>query len=604
MKLAPLFSSLTLGLLTALATSCQAPASPRISNSKSQISNSAAEPPPAALVLAPDRGFLGDEEIRDAAEAFAGDRPCEIVYVTDERTRASLARALQRLRGAGAQRAVVLPLFLSASDPQWLLAQKLLAETPAPSPEPSLTVGRLFGQSYLAAEVLADRFRAMPEPAGRDVLVVGYGATDADSRLRLTADLRRLADLAAQGFGFKSVRALVWPRRAPTASGVELLADAKRSLADAAKGGTRLAVVPLALGPKLDSMMTFNATLQSQLPAGAEFIDGDLTPHPALSTWMAREWNRGVPLRPEDIGFVFLAHGADFHWNEIMRENIAPLTERYKIEFAFSMADQPSVERAVRRLERRGARAVVVVRVFGLAASFKSDVEHMLGIDADEALLAPSAAIPGPHAHHGANAAPAHSPHGHAGHGGQDAAAAGPAPRIRSTALFATVGGMEDHRYFATALLERAKALAKEPARETVLLVAHGDGDDATNDHWRNLLESLAAQMRANGGAGFRAIKTGTWREDWPEKRAPEVAAIRPLVQDATRDSGRVIVIPARMQGRGGEVELLQGLTFELGAGFAPHPLFARWFEEKIQEGLSALGAAQTPAAAHSRSAP
>jgi sirohydrochlorin ferrochelatase len=472
---------------------------------------------------------------------------------------------------------------------------------------PSLAVGRLFGQSYFAVEVLADRFRAIHEPAGRDVIVVGHGATDADSRQRMEADWQRLAELAAQGFGFKSVRALVWPKRS-SPQNPDAESDVKHAFVEAAKAGERVAVVPFALGPKLDSMMNFTATLQSQLPAGAELIDGDITPHPAVSTWMAREWNRGVPLRPEDLGIVFLAHGSDFHWNETMRETIAPLSERYKIEFAFSMADQPSVERAVRRLEQRGASAIAVVRVFGLAASFKSDVEHMIGQDVENALLSPPAAAPTPaghdhgqHAHHGSSAVEDHSAHSHGDHHGH---AAGPSPRIRSTALLATVGGMEDHRYFAAALLERAKALSKEPARETVILVAHGDGDDSINDHWRHLLESLAQQMRASGGADFRAIKTGTWREDWPDKRAPEVAAIRALVEDATRDGGRALVIPARMQGQGDERELLKGLTFELGTGFSPHPLFARWVEEKIREGVAALEATKTPVGTASRAAP
>ena len=293
----------------------------------------------------------------------------------------------------------MLPLFLSATEPKWLLAQKLLAELSGSSAQsPALTVGRLFGQSYFAVEALADRFRAIHEPAGRDVIVVGHGATDADSRQRLEADWQRLADLAAQGFGFKSVKSLVWPRRSPSQDS-ELEAGVKRDFAEAAKAGARVTVVPFALGSKLDSMMNFNAMLQSRLPAGAEFIDGDLTPHPVVSTWMAREWNRGVPLRPKDFGVVFLAHGSDFHWNETMRENVAPLAERFKIEFAFAWptsrrSNAPSAGSAVRAPSCRAR--------LRLAASFKSDVEHMLGQDADDALLsrpATASTVPAGHDH-------------------------------------------------------------------------------------------------------------------------------------------------------------------------------------------------------------
>ena len=101
--------------------------------------------------------------------------------------------------------------------------------------------------------------------------------------------------------------------------------------------------------------------------------------------------------------------------------------------------------------------------------------------------------------------------------------------------------------------------------------------------------------MRTNGGANFRAIRTGTWREDWPDKRASELAAIRHIVEDAARDGGRTLVIPARTAEQGNEREFLKGLNFELGTGFAPHPLFARWVEEKIREGAAKLEVSGLP---------
>jgi hypothetical protein len=171
-------------------------------------------------------------------------------------------------------------------------------------------------------------------------------------------------------------------------------------------------------------------------------------------------------------------------------------------------------------------------------------------------------------------------------------------PRIRSASRFATEGGLEDSDRFAAALVDRALALSTDPSRETVVLVAHGTGDDATNAHWKTVLASLAEKMRAGDGAAFRAIKAGTWREDWPGKREPEVAAIRAIVEEASRDGGRALVIPARTTAQGPERELLDGLTYELGHGFAPHPQFEAWFEEQIQAGIKRLGA-RPPGTAH-----
>lgn len=532
---------------------------------------------PGFLVVAPDRGFLGNEETQEAFDEFATGKNARLVFATDERTRGMIDTALVKLAQEGARQVAILPFFISLAQPRFALVKTSLAPDATSSLDLPVPViwGQAFGESYLAVEVLADRFRAIREPAGRSVVVVGYGAGDAESRQRMEAEWQRLAERAAEGFGFGAVRAVVWPD--PGVEGTEEQEKAaERDLLQLAESGTRPVIVPFHLGKKLDSMMSFTAALRRLLPTGAELSDGEVTPHPAVATWMAHEANRFLPLRPEEIGVVFLAHGSDYHWNETMRQSVSSLAERYQIEFAFCMADPPLVERAVHRLEQRGARAIVVVRVFGLASNFQESVERMLGLDVEK-----------PH--------PAHD-HGHDhGHGGH--LAGPPGPRIHSAALLTTVGGLEDDPLFARALLDRAQALSRDPTRETVILVAHGSGEDGRNAHWRHLLESLADQMRADGGAKFRAIHAATWREDWPDKREPEVAAVRRMVEEATREGGRAIVIPARTTGKGMEADFLKGLSFDLGTGFAPHPLFVSWVEQQIQAGVAALGMARTDAA-------
>jgi hypothetical protein len=192
------------------------------------------------------------------------------------------------------------------------------------------------------------------------------------------------------------------------------------------------------------------------------------------------------------------------------------------VEFAFSMADQPLVERAIRRLEARGARAIVVLRVFGLASSFRGSVDRMLGLDVERGGVPDAAG------------------HGH-GHGHGDMGP--PGARIHTAALLTTVGGLEDSPHFAAALLDRALALSRDPGHETVVLVAHGDGDDAVNARWRQILASLAEQMRAGDGRRFRAIEIGTWREDWPEQREPRGEGDPRHGGRPAADGGRAIVI-------------------------------------------------------------
>ena len=527
------------------------------------------------VVAAPDRGFLGNEEARDAFDDFARGRNAALVFVTDEQTSDDLQVAVVDMKARGARRVVVLPLFVSGSELRFGLLQSLVVQGTWPVP---VTMGRRFGESYLAVELLGDRFRSIAAPAGRRVVVAGYGAEDAAARQRVTRDLQTIANAAAEGFGFASVQVVVWLDRSGLPPGSPDV-DAETALEGAALSNDQVTVVPFQLGPKLDTMMSFSAALLQHLPSASQLVEQDITPDPIVGMWMAQEANRHVPLGPNEIGVVFLAHGADHRWNEGMRASIGPLANRYKIEFAFCMADPPLIERAIRKLEVRGARGIVVVRVFGLTSSFQGTVERSLGMDVEGTGR-------GDHADHTA-------------HGHRQTMGALPTPRIRSEALLTTVGGVEDSPHFAGALLDRALSLAKNPERETVILVAHGSGDDATNDHWRHVLESVALQMRSGQGAQFRAIKVGTWREDWPDKRAPEVAAIRVMVEEASRDGGRAIVVPARTTAQGSERELLAGLDYELGTGFAPHPLFERWLEEQVTRGTMAQPATTADEVAH-----
>ena len=61
------------------------------------------------------------------------------------------------------------------------------------------------------------------------------------------------------------------------------------------------------------------------------------------------------------------------------------------------------------------------------------------------------------------------------------------------------------------------------------------------------------------------------------------------MVEEARKDGGKAIVIPARTTAVGPERELLRGLEYELASGFAPHPLFEEWLEKQIQLGLKQL---------------
>jgi sirohydrochlorin ferrochelatase len=408
------------------------------------------------VVAAADRDVLGNEETRAAYRGLAVERSAELVILGGDGTQQRFDAAVSALAGRGARRIVVLPLFVAAGHPQMATLRHVASRYH----RLNVQIANPFGDSYLAVEALTDRLRAIDHPAGRRLIVLGYGADTDAASAAMAQDYQRLVAAAIPGFDFESARVVV----AREMTGENPRAEVLARIAEAGHGGQRVVIVPFCLGPKLDSMMSFTSALTAQLPANFEMMPGEVTPHPAVAIWMKREANRHASVSEDALGVVVLADGSDPEQNETMRHALAAIERKYLVEYAFSLAEQPVVESAVRRLERRGARWIVIVRVFGLESSFRSAIERMIGLDIER----------------GQPAAHTEQAHQHRAHdlGHQDGAGA-PPTRIRSSAWMTTVGGFEAQPLFAKALLDRATALSERPARETVILVAHGSGDDA-----------------------------------------------------------------------------------------------------------------------------
>lgn len=523
------------------------------------------------LIVAADRGFVGNEEIRDAFASFSANHPAALVFVTDERTRQTLQSGLASLHQQNIGRIVVLPLFISAAEPRYQLIRTLVTEENQTIP---VTFTKPYGESYFAVEALATRLRGMQHTAQQHLLVVGYGAQNDTHRRAMYDDWMRIVKQASQGVSFRSINSLILLEaqkdEEPESYGnktKQQLATALSSLGTATKNNKNQ-VIAFALGPKYDSMMSLESRLERLLPENAALNHFEIEPQ-HLAMWMEREASRNLPLAEEDTGVILFAHGSDFHWNENLRVAVEPLMKRYKIEFAFSMADPYTIERALHKLEQRGAKAAIVVSAFASRSSYRNEIGYLAGLDIENQ---------DDHIHDNNS--------GHGSHGGH-AKSSTPVPRILTSLPVIWTGGYEDNPLFASALFDRVLALSKDPARETVILTAHGTQDDRKNDEWLEKLNSIASQMHDQGGQKFKAFKVATWREDWPDKRAPWVKKVRAMVTEASKQGDRVIVIPARTTSVGPEKRFLAGLEFELGEGFAPHPLFTQWVDEQIRQGIN-----------------
>jgi sirohydrochlorin cobaltochelatase len=272
---------------------------------------------------------------------------------------------------------------------------------------------------------------------------------------------------------------------------------------------------------------------------------------------------------------LLMAHGGSAEWNQSVLDAVAPLKKDYEIEVAFGMADADSLQDGVRKLEARNVRKIGVVRMFVSGESFLQRTEQVIGLlgGAPPRPPTPSAG----HADHAGHVT--HAMHAnHAVHGGHSMAFY----RIASASSFAlSAEGLADAESMGTILAERAAALSTNPAMEDVLILAHGPGDDDENARWLAKLDARAAVVRAR--APFRRVQVETLREDWPDKRKLSEQRTRAFVQRATKEGGRAIVVPFRVQGFGPYAEVLKGLPHVAdGKGLIPHAEVTKWIRRQV----------------------
>ncbi len=102
------------------------------------------------------------------------------------------------------------------------------------------------------------------------------------------------------------------------------------------------------------------------------------------------------------------------------------------------------------------------------------------------------------------------------------------------------------HPDISTVLLERALEFSTDPSNEVVLLVGHGDGDDAVDQDYRDtVLAKYASDVK--GAGGFFDVQYGTIREDWCDKRIAAVQDIRDKITVAVNEGHKVIWVEVRI---------------------------------------------------------
>ncbi|WP_428940145.1 hypothetical protein [Fontivita pretiosa] len=291
------------------------------------------------------------------------------------------------------------------------------------------------------------------------------------------------------------------------------------------------------------------------------------------------------PRQDPRIGIVVMAHGGNADWNRDVEATVQPLRDKYPLEIAYGMARTSAIRAAVERLEKQGVQRIAVVRMFISADSFLPETEYILGMrdhlpQSDSHSHAQSHASHQSHAsyHDAGHASHQDSEHGSGGHDMEP-----PQPIRPRVHVAISRRGVSESPLIEQILVERVAALSRDPARESVLILAHGPESDAENQRWLEMMRLRIAGISAIGS--FREVRCETLREDWPEKRTEAEKRIREFVERQSRDGGRVIVIPFRVAGFGPYKKVLQGLSYVAdGRGFCPHANMTEWIEQSAIE--------------------
>ncbi|MBI3563779.1 MAG: hypothetical protein HY079_01125 [Elusimicrobia bacterium] len=266
------------------------------------------------------------------------------------------------------------------------------------------------------------------------------------------------------------------------------------------------------------------------------------------------------------LGILLLAHGGDPSWDAEVRALRDAVDAKAPTEVALGMADPKTLQAGLDALEKRGVTRVVAVPLFVHSRSEVLDQTRYVLDLADK----PSEVL-----RRGAERMMA----AHQGHAGMAHHHMFSLERVKTRLPVMLTPALDDDALVSRILLERAKALSRDPKTETVVLVAHGPVDDAALPAWQATLAVHAAAVRRGGD--FRAAFGAVLRDDAaPNVRASSVGALRRLVA-AGAAGGRTIVVPVLIARGGIEGKLpkdLEGLTYAWdGATLMPHDGFAEW---------------------------
>ncbi|MCA0202029.1 MAG: hypothetical protein LCH56_14565 [Proteobacteria bacterium] len=239
-------------------------------------------------------------------------------------------------------------------------------------------------------------------------------------------------------------------------------------------------------------------------------------------------------------------------WNTNVGAVVETLDARYPTEVAFGMAEAPSIQAAVERLEKRGVTHIAAVPLFVSSHSpIIGNTRYILGLSDSMAKYTSLKTL----------------------------------PRTEMTAKVAMSAALDAHALVSEILLDRARTHTGNVKETAVVLIAHGPNAEEENKLWLKEMAAHAAFLKDKGG--YDAVELLTHRNDASteiKNKARDEFRARVSQNGQTR---KVVVVPLLMSAGGieGEVEDdLEGIPHTFAAPLLPHPNIARWVESQAQE--------------------
>lgn len=257
------------------------------------------------------------------------------------------------------------------------------------------------------------------------------------------------------------------------------------------------------------------------------------------------------------IGVLLVAHGGGKVWDEVLKKSIEHIATTFPtaIGFGMSMMMSSHIQSAVDDLVSAGAENIVVIPTALTGYnSLKRQWDYIFGKSDKAAYLA--------------------------------------VPQIKTTANIIMADVMNANPLVAEIMLDHAKEISSDPAKEIVIILGHGPEDMDDNNKVLAVMDVIAKGVKKF--SSFSEVFAMNLQDDAEKPiRAGNVVELRKIVENATKEGKTALVVGLLMSTRGIQHKIkddLKGLEYKFNTkGMAEHPNFSQWIEGDLMDEIEKL---------------